>query len=99
VVRVIALATLLSIAGCGAAMAPAAARGTVEFDVTPPTARVYTEDRFVGSLAVLTARPPSFPVGPRQLTIVADGYFPIDVPLEVVPEGRTIHVDLIPIPP
>jgi hypothetical protein len=99
-VRLIALASVLAmIAGCGAATADPTARATIQFDITPDTARVYTEDRFIGSARVLAVHPPSFRTGPRQITISAEGYFPYDHELDLVPGTTTMLVHLRPIPP
>ena len=77
----------------------AQARATVRFDITPDTARVYTEDRFVGSARVLAATPPSFRTGPRQITITAEGYFPVDLDLDLDPGTTTVRVAMRPVPP
>jgi len=99
-VRLIALALALSaIAGCGAAAPDTAARATVRFEITPDTARVYTEDRFVGSARVLAAQPPSFRTGARQITITAEGYFPVDLDLDLDPGTTSIRVSMRPVPP
>ncbi len=99
-VRVIALALgLATVSGCGAAAPDTEARATVRFDITPDTARVYTEDRFVGSARVLAATPPSFRTGPRQITITAEGYFPVDLDLDLDPGTTTVRVAMRPVPP
>lgn len=96
------LAALLAstlVLGCGAAAPDTEARATVRFDITPDSARVYTEDRFVGSARVLAARPPSFRTGARQITITADGYFPVDLDLDLDPGTTTVRVAMRPVPP
>ena len=96
---VLAHVAALGLAGCGGAQHAAAAHAQVRFEITPDTARVYTEDRFVGSARVLAERPADFRTGPRQLTITADGYFPHDLQLDL-PEGTTtVRVSLRPVPP
>jgi hypothetical protein len=99
-VRMIALAMgLAAVTGCGAATPDAAARATVHFDITPDTARVYTEDRFIGSALVLASQPPSFRTGPRQITITADGYFPVDLDLDLDAGTTQVRVAMRPVPP
>jgi hypothetical protein len=99
VVRVTLLALLVSIAGCGAATVAPEARATIRFSIEPTTARVYNEDRFVGSAAVLTAQPPTFPTGPRQFTVTADGYFPVDFDIDLAAgTTREVTVHMVPIP-
>lgn len=101
-VRLISLAAMVvlaSVAGCGAAPPDTSARARVTFDITPDTARVYTEDRFIGSARVLASQPPSFRTGARQLTITADGYFPVDLDLDLAAGTTNVRVSMRPIPP
>lgn len=93
------VACLASAAGCGAGQPTAGARAQVRFELEPETARVYTEDRFVGSARVLARRPAEFRTGPRQLTITADGYFPHDLEVDLPAGTTTIRVSLRPVPP
>ena len=94
------LSLCLAIAsGCGASAPTTAARAQVRFELEPDTARVYTEDRFVGSARVLATRPAEFRSGPRQLTITADGYFPHDLEVDLPAGTTTIRVSLRPVPP
>ena len=94
-----ALIALGAIAGCGAAAPDTSARATIRFEITPDSARVYTEDRFVGSARVLAAQPPSFRTGARQITITADGYFPVDLDLDLDPGTTQVRVAMRPVPP
>ena len=66
--------------------------------IEPATARVYTDERFVGGARVLATRPVSFRAGPRRLTITADGYFPHDLDLDLPPGTTTVRIALRPIP-
>jgi hypothetical protein len=85
--------------GCGAAVPDTSARARVQFEITPESARVYTEDRFIGSAQVLAATPPSFRTGPRQITITADGYFPVDLDLDLAEGTTNVRVSMRPVPP
>lgn len=99
--RLFAFALLIAAshaAGCGAAAPDPSARATIQFAIEPESARVYTEDRFVGSARVLAARPPSFRTGARQITITADGYFPVDLDLDLPPGTTNVRVSMRPIP-
>ncbi len=99
-VRVISVVLAFGLfAGCGAAAPDTSARASIRFDITPDSARVYTEDRFIGSARVLAAQPPSFRTGARQITITADGYFPVDRELDLVPGTTTVRVVMRPVPP
>lgn len=90
---------LLAVAGCGGARSSGGGRAQVRFLIEPDSARVYTDERFVGGARVLAARPPSFRSGPRRFTITADGYFPHDVEVDLPPGTTTIRLSLRPIPP
>ncbi|WP_236519604.1 hypothetical protein [Sandaracinus amylolyticus] len=96
--RSFALALVIGIAGCGGAQrgaAPARAR----FVVTPDTARVYTDERFLGTGRVLDARPFETRPGTRRFTITADGYFPHDLEVDLPSGTTTIELRLRPVPP
>jgi hypothetical protein len=96
----LAIASFVAVSmGCGGGQPAAAARAQVRFELEPDTARVYTEDRFVGSARVLARRPADFRTGPRQLTITADGYFPHDLEVDLPAGTTTIRVSLRPRPP
>lgn len=87
----------LVLAGCGARQS-APAQGEVRFELEPDTARVYTDERFVGGARVLAQRPARFRTGTRRFSVTADGYFPHDLEVEVVPGTTTVRVSLRPIP-
>ncbi len=87
------------LAGCGAARPAAAPTGEVRFRISPETARVYTDEHFVGTARVLDVRPADFRVGPRRFTITADGYFPHDLTVEIAQGTTTVEISLRPIPP
>ena len=70
----------------------------VRLIIEPATARVYTDERFVGGARVLATRAVSFRAGPRRLTITADGFFPHDLDLDLPPGTTTVRVALRPIP-
>lgn len=71
----------------------------VRFVVVPETARVYTDDQFVGGARVLAVRPAAFRPGPRRFTIIADGYFPHDLELPLEPGTISVEIRLRPTPP
>jgi hypothetical protein len=84
--------------GCAGAPRPQES-ARVRFVITPDTARVYTDDQFVGGARVLAARPAAFRPGPRRLTIMADGHFPHDLELDLEPGTTTVEIRLRPVPP
>lgn len=85
--------------GCGGARAPTVATGQVRFVISPDTARIYTDEHFVGTARVLDVRPAEFRVGPRRFTITADGHFPHDLEVELTPGTTVVEVSLRPVPP
>ncbi len=84
-------------AACAGAPQPAQT-AEVRLLIEPETARVYTDERFVGGARVLATRAVSFRAGPRRLTITADGFFPHDLDLDLPPGTTTVRVALRPIP-
>ena len=93
------LVLALVASGCGAGRGAAPATGSVRFVVVPETARIYTDDHFVGTARVLAERAEEFRAGPRRFTLTADGYFPHDLEVEVVPGTTTVEIRLRPVPP
>lgn len=95
-----ALALAIGGASVGCAGGPRVQpRAQVRFLVEPDTARIYTDERFVGSARVLAVRPAEFRAGPRRFSITAEGYFPHDVEVDLAPGTTTIELRLRPIPP
>lgn len=95
-----ALAILLSAAsGCGGGPSAGGGRARVRFVLEPESARVYSDERFVGSARVLAARPVELRSGVRRFTITADGYFPHDLELDLPPGTTTVELRLRPVPP
>ncbi|MDQ3034399.1 MAG: hypothetical protein M3Y87_18470, partial [Myxococcota bacterium] len=90
--------SLVLAAGCGGAPRPSE-RARVRFVLQPETARVYSDERYVGSARRLAARPTEFRVGPRRFTITADGYFPHDLEVDLPAGTTTIEISLRPVPP
>lgn len=90
--------SLFLISGCAGAPRPNETAG-VRFVVVPETARVYTDDQFVGGARVLAVRPAAFRPGSRRFTVMADGYFPHDLELQLEPGTITVEIRLRPIPP
>jgi hypothetical protein len=82
---------------CGARQA-GPERARVRFEIEPQEARVYSDERFVGSARLLSQRPVVWSTGRRRVTIGADGYFPHDVMLELPAGESTVRVRLRPIP-
>lgn len=100
-----ALATVIAIvvaasmaAGCGGAQRTQE-RARVRFVITPDNARVYADERFVGSARVLARRPFQARPGPRRFTVTADGYFPHDLELDLPSGTTTVEIRLRPVPP
>lgn len=84
--------------GCAGAPRPVG-NAQVRFQIEPDTARVYTDERFLGGARVVAVQPIELRAGPRRFTITADGYFPHDLEVELPPGLTTIRVSLRPVPP
>jgi hypothetical protein len=98
VVRVIVLALLLA-AGCS--IQSNLRRDSAELRVIaePAVARVYVNDRFVGTGRRLAQRPHRLNPGVHYVTIESPGFFPHDLRMEL-PEGETtVRISLRPVPP
>lgn len=83
---------------CGGAPAPRET-GTLRVIATPDNARVYVDDRFVGTGRRLAVEPARLSVRTHFVTITAPGFFPHDLELDL-PRGETkIEISLRPLPP
>ncbi|HEY8429709.1 MAG TPA: hypothetical protein VIL20_15095 [Sandaracinaceae bacterium] len=96
--RAAVLFLAVAAAGCGG---PPRGRQAAEvrFLIEPDTARVYTDDRFVGAARVLARRPQRFPPGRRQFTVTAPDHFPHDIEVDLPSGLTTIRLRLRPVPP
>ena len=84
---------------CGARSAPPAPRGLLQVQITPAEARVYLDDRRVGSGRTLQARPLRLRVGRHLLSVRSPGFFPHEAQVRVLADEPTeLHIDLVPIP-
>jgi hypothetical protein len=89
---------LCVVSACAGAPRPVG-NAQVRFVLEPDTARVYTDERFLGAARVIAVRPIELRAGPRRFTITADGYFPHDLEVDLPPGLTTIRVSLRPVPP
>jgi len=97
--RALALVFFASLASACAAAPRPVGNAQVRFVLEPSTARVYTDERFLGAARVVAVQPVELRAGPRRFTIVAEGYFPHDLETELAPGLTTIRVSLRPVPP
>lgn len=93
------LAATLAVVGCSPARAPGP---TVSLRMvgSPNAASVTIDDRFVGTLDVVSARGVALPPGPHRVTVEAPGHFPFDKVVEAK-EGAgplRLEVKLLPMP-
>ena len=87
------------LSSCGARSVPPAPRGSLQLQVTPPEARVYLDDRRVGSGRTLQTRPLRLRVGRHLLSVRSPGFFPHDAQVRIVADEPTeLHIDLVAIP-
>lgn len=89
---------VLALVACSGGPRPVG-NAQVRFLIEPATARVYTDERFLGGARVVAVRPIQLRAGPRRFTITADGYFPHDLEVDLPPGLTTIRVSLRPVPP
>ncbi len=89
-------AALLSTAGCYRISGPE--RAKLQVIAEPETARVFVDEHFVGSGAILTREPKELTVGHHRVTIQAPGYFPHDVEVDLPAGTTTVRIALRPIP-
>ncbi len=98
--RTFALALAISLAfACGGTQKPRTRPAQLRTIVSPPTAAVHVDERFVGAARVLEKRPAALAPGKRRVTIEAPGYFPHDLEVELAPGVTTVEVKLRSIPP
>jgi hypothetical protein len=88
----------VGLSACAGAPRPVG-NAQVRFQIEPDTARVYTDERFLGGARVVAVQPIELRAGPRRFTITAEGYFPHDLEVELPPGLTTIRVSLRPVPP
>jgi hypothetical protein len=94
----LAFASPAVLAGCSGAPRPVG-NAQVRFHIEPDTARVYTDERFLGGARVVAVQPIQLRAGPRRFTITAEGHFPHDLEVDLPPGLTTIRVSLRPVPP
>ena len=97
------------IVACGCALmlacgcATMGLRSAVDMSVTmgehtPPSALVYVDGRYIGSLAAVVARGVRVPEGRHRLTIERTGYFPYDRIIVSALDPIELKVDLLALP-
>lgn len=78
------------------------AKAKVYFEVAPPQARIYVEERYLGPARAYSRawkHPAEFSNGTRHFTFTAEGYFPHDIEVNLPAGGEAdIKVELRPIP-
>jgi len=94
----IGLACAVGAVACAGAPAPRET-ATLRVIATPPTARVYVEDVYVGNARVLAVRPATLRPGVRHVTIEAPGFFPHDVEVDLRAGETTVRIALRAVPP
>ena len=98
VIALAGLAALVVLPACGGAQ-HAAGRAGLRILAQPAAASVYVNDRFVGTARILAERPAPLAVGTHYVSILAPGYFPHDLELDLPRGITTVEVTLRPIPP
>lgn len=65
---------------------------------TPPSALVYVDGHYIGSLAAVVARGVRVPEGEHRLSVEKTGYFPFDTIVVSDVDPILLDVDLLPLP-
>jgi hypothetical protein len=92
-------AVCAALIACGGAHKPKGRPAELRAVVEPPTAIVQVDEKFVGSARVLDKRPAQLAPGKHRVTVEAEGYFPHDVEVDLVPGVTTLQLKLRAVPP
>ncbi len=93
------LGALLVSGGCATMGLRSAVDMTVKMGHgAPPSALVYIDGQYIGSLAAVVARGVRVPEGKHRLTVEKTGYFPYDTIIESDLEPILVEVELLPLP-
>lgn len=96
-VRVLFCLGVLFKVTCGATQ-QGASQASLRITATPENARVDIDERFAGSARVLAARPKELSPGPHRVSISADGYYPHNMEVDLLPGETHIEISLRPRP-
>jgi hypothetical protein len=88
-----------ALAGCGAAPPVRPAPASLHVVTEPETARVIVDERPAGTGRVLALRPLLLSPGAHRITVLASGYFPHDLELDLPSGATTVRIALRPVPP
>jgi hypothetical protein len=96
----VASATLIALASCAPAVAPAPSTVSLRMNGRPARASVIIDDEPVGTLDFVAARGVALPPGLHHVTVAAEGYFPWDreVDAKVGSPPIRLEVTLTPVP-
>ena len=64
----------------------------------PPSALVYVDGHYIGTLAAVAARGVRVPEGKHRLSVEKTGYFPFDAIIESDLHPIHLDIDLLPLP-
>lgn len=64
----------------------------------PPSALVYINGNYIGSLAAVVARGVRVPEGKHRLSVEKSGYFPYDTIIVSNRDAIDLRIDLLPLP-
>lgn len=82
---------------CGATQ-QGASQASLRVTVDPENARVDIDERYAGSARVLAARPKELSPGSHRVSVTADGYYPHDMDVDLLPGETHIEISLRPRP-
>ena len=91
--------TALVVSGCATMGLRSAVDMTVKMGPhAPPSALVYINGNYIGSLAAVVARGVRVPEGKHRLSVEKSGYFPYDTIIVSDLDAIDLRIDLLPLP-
>lgn len=93
------LALLIGSSACGAAKPVPSALAQLSVEGSPPNARIYVDDRFVGTERSLALQGLSLAPGVHFIRVEAPGHFPHDLRLQAKKGKMSLRFQLQEIPP
>ena len=85
-------------AACNGPRVPARPTGGIRLAADPPSARVYVNEKLSGTASIFVERPLLLKPGAYRIKLVAEGYYPGYVDVEVADEVVPVEVKLTEIP-
>jgi hypothetical protein len=92
------LRATLAAVGCNGPRVPARPTGGIRLDAEPRSAKVYVNEKLSGTVSTFEDRPLLLRPGRYRIKLVAQGYYPGYVEVDVGDEIVPVEASLVPIP-